>query len=156
MRLLYRGASDHSALVKRFEDHEIEAALDAGWRLHRSKDAESEPEEPGSDGPNSPEAQIPRDAEGKRLDGPTLEVYTAAGYKPEGYPPSDYAEVPSEGLTAFREAQAAAAKAAEDAPDPANAPESDDAPDTSDPPAEGDARPEDPEPTHNQRRKTRR
>lgn len=39
---------------------------------------------------------------------PTFEEYTAAGYAPEGYPPQGFEEVPSEGLTAFREQQAAA------------------------------------------------
>lgn len=49
--------------------------------------------------------EIPRDAEGLRLDGPTLEEWTAAGYKAENYPPQDYAEKPSAGLTAYRRKQ---------------------------------------------------
>lgn len=33
----------------------------------------------------------PTDADGLRLDGPTLEEYVSAGYKVENYPPSGYA-----------------------------------------------------------------
>lgn len=39
---------------------------------------------------------------------PTFEEYVAAGYLPENYPPAGYEEVPSDGLTAYREQQAAA------------------------------------------------
>lgn len=42
------------------------------------------------------------DANGLRLDGPTLETWVKAGYQADTYPPAEYAEVPSPGLTAFR------------------------------------------------------
>ncbi len=45
--------------------------------------------------------------------GPTFEEYVAADYQPENYPPHGHAEVPSPGLTAYREEQARAGAAAE-------------------------------------------
>lgn len=155
-RLLYTGASDHTAIVKRFEDEEIEAALASGWRLRRVNPGEAEAEEPGSDGK-------------LRQDGPTLEEYVKAGYPADTtYPPSGYAEKPSDGLTALRAqaAEAPAAEAPQDAPD--SEPEAVDpdiaeaeaadleqlsAPDSTDPPA--DQRPEDPEPPTTSRRRRR-
>lgn len=40
--------------------------------------------------------ESPRDADGKRLDGPTPEAWIAAGYSLDTYPPDDYAALPSE------------------------------------------------------------
>jgi hypothetical protein len=51
----------------------------------------------------------PRNADGKRTNGPTIEEWVKAGYRPEHYPPGDYAEKPSPGLDAYRAEQAAAA-----------------------------------------------
>ncbi len=55
---------------------------------------------------NREEDNAPRNEQGLRIDGPTLEEYTAAGYAPENYPPSGYAERPSAALEAFKLAQA--------------------------------------------------
>lgn len=47
------------------------------------------------------------------LGGPTIEKWQDAGYPPDFYPPQGWAEVPSEGLTAYRQKQADEALAAE-------------------------------------------
>lgn len=47
--------------------------------------------------PQHPNAEPPRDAEGLRTDGPTIEVFTEAGYAAANYPPSGYAVVDSPG-----------------------------------------------------------
>lgn len=44
-----------------------------------------------------PNAEPPRDADGLRTDGPTIEAFTDAGYKAETYPPQGYAVVDSPG-----------------------------------------------------------
>jgi hypothetical protein len=51
----------------------------------------------------------PLDANGLKLDGPTLEEWVKAGYMPENYPPKGWAEKPSVGLAKFRADQADAA-----------------------------------------------
>lgn len=65
--------------------------------------------------------KIPYDAEGKRLDGPTIEEWMKAGYPADRYPPFDYAEKPSPGLTAFRKQQQEEAVAAQKAQEEAAA-----------------------------------
>lgn len=50
----------------------------------------------------------PRNAEGLRLDGPTLEMHVAAGYPADKYPPEGYASKPSPGLTVYLEERAKA------------------------------------------------
>lgn len=67
--------------------------------------------EPGGDqrpGRNYDQKEIDRregrtDADGLRLDGPTLEEFTIAGYPPESYPPEGWAARPSAAYDAYLE-----------------------------------------------------
>jgi hypothetical protein len=52
-------------------------------------------------------AEPPRDADGKRLDGPTIEEFVKAGYLAENYPPGDYAAKDSAGWQAELERRGA-------------------------------------------------
>jgi hypothetical protein len=85
-------------------------------------------------------AEPPRDADGKRLDGPTIEEFVKAGYLAENYPPGDYAVKDSAGWQAELErrtaptlveptAEALAAAAEDDAVDTGHAPTEDEAAD---------------------------
>lgn len=55
---------------------------------------------------SAPAAEVALDANGLRLDGPTIETYVKAGYPAGHYPPAGWAEQPSPGLDAYRAYQA--------------------------------------------------
>lgn len=98
-KVLYPSWRYHPSGAKRIVETAAEdAALGEGWS---NGDDLPDPMDAGT----TADTTVPVNDDVLRTDGPTLEDYVAAGYRAEDYPPPGYAEVPSEGLTAFRSQQ---------------------------------------------------
>lgn len=100
-RLQHNGVDYQPGDAISVEDMSLEVATQMPWAIQIEASDRAPVETDVEDQLPAPH-EIPRNAEGLRLDGPTFELWTSRGYPAAGYPPEGYAELPSEGLTAYR------------------------------------------------------